>query len=270
MSDRIQSWREYAVKVKGLLPKSLALYERTLEILEQDCGEISDLDEDTLLAWLLKRAETAPSASSYSNRLSALRSFYRWQVRTGLRDIDPTLNIEAPKRHKGIPKPIPGFEAKLALLDDVDRKARETGAAPTRRIGQTRDMAIFLSETGLRIHEAVKCDWPVPCPDIGFVLGKGAKDAVIPLTDEARAAWDRLGGKWPCGIRATQRRFEKADFTPHQLRHHLGCTLGAGGADLGEIQDLLRHSSPATTRGYTAYAMSRLRAAHERRRGVQL
>lgn len=69
----------------------------------------------------------------------------------------------------------------------------------------------------------------------------------------------------PYSARTIQRHFRAAGFTPHRLRHTFGCSLAEAGADLGEIQDLMGHSSPATTRIYTAYSLGRLRRALDRR-----
>lgn len=252
MSDRIDLWVEYLVKEKGLLPNSIKLYRRTIEIAERDLGPLEDLDTQTIRTWLHAKGG---SASSFTNRLSALRSFYRWQVKAGLREVDPTLGIEAPRRRKGLPKPVEDIETKMAFLDAYD------ALWDTIPDGQSRAMMTVLLETGLRIHEAVKLDVPVPAPTQLRVIGKGAKDAMIPLTDKAREALDFLGGRWPIGARATQRRFERAGFHPHMCRHWRGTSMAESGADLGDIQAMLRHSSPATTLGYAAWSVDRVRNA---------
>jgi integrase len=126
-------------------------------------------------------------------------------------------------------------------------------------------IATVLVETGLRVSEACGLMVDVPAPEQIVVRGKGAKERIVLLTPAARAALDELGGRIPYRPRTIQRRFRLAGFTPHRLRHTLACDLAASGADLGEIQEILGHSSPATTRIYAAYGTARLRRALERR-----
>jgi integrase len=112
----------------------------------------------------------------------------------------------------------------------------------------------------------VNCIWPVLCPDQMEILGKGARAATIPVTPRAQEARNRLGS-WPIGARAPQRRFEKAGIHPHQCRHWRGTSMAESGADLGDIQDMLRHASPATTLGYAAWSVDRVRTAPDRVHG---
>jgi site-specific recombinase XerD len=257
VAKEFDGWKVWMVKEKGMLPNTVRLYSRTIEVFEREVGEPAVQDTDTIRDWLLRKGG---ASGTFSNRLSGLRSYYRYLVKRKIRPDDPTFDIEAPRRRKGLPKPIRNLEEALARLDAADVTANEKGAIP-RRVGQTRDMAVFLCETGLRIHEAVQLNEPTPCGDTLTLIGKGAKEAIIPLTPKAREALDRLGGKWPIGARATQRRFERADFSPHQCRHTRGTSMAEAGCDLGDIQAMLRHSSPATTLVYSAWSTSRVRDA---------
>lgn len=258
--DHLLMWRSYVEVQRGLLPNTIKLYVKVLSDVERECGPLLEQTFLSLSTWINSRGG---SSSSVANRISALKSFYRYMVRSGVRLDDPTSALEAPRRHKGVPKPVDDLPSKLDALDELDRRVEMWGTG--RKVGESRAMAVLLYETGLRIHEAHALNVPMPCPDAITIIGKGHKEARILLTAQARKALNFLGGKWPIGIRATQRRFEKVGMHPHQLRHSLGCAMAASGADLGEIQDTLRHSSPATTRGYSAYSDERLRAAQARR-----
>lgn len=259
-------WLAYLRVERNLSPNTIRLYERVIDEVLKQVGPLETITTDDIRVWLHARGG---QAGSVGNRISALRSVFKFMSRAKVRAENPMDAIDAPRRHKGVPKPIKDIAAKLRALDEQDARVHATlpnDKKHLRPLGQSRAMVTFLTETGLRIHEAVAMDIEVPCPEILVLIGKGHKEALLPLTEEARQASDFLGGKWPIGARATQRRFEKAGFTPHQCRHHLGCSLAEAGADLGEIQDLLRHSSPATTRGYAAYSTERLRAAQARRK----
>lgn len=257
MAEQFAEWLVWMSKEKGLQPSSIRLYKRVVEVFEAEVGEPSAAETEDIRTWLHSKGG---ASGTFGNRLSGLRSYFRFLVRTGQRLDDPTMGIDAPRRHKGLPKPVRDLEATLEKLDEVDRKANMWGHEP-RPVGQSRAMAVFLCETGLRIHEAVALNVPVPAPSQLQVHGKGAKDAMIPLTDKAREALDFLGGTWPIKARATQRRFEKAGFHPHQCRHYRGTSMAEAGCDLGDIQHMLRHSSPATTLVYAAWSVDRVRNA---------
>lgn len=262
----VARWLTYMRVEKNLSPNTIRLYSRTIEEVVRDVGSLESITTEQIRDWLHGRGG---QNGTIANRICALRSVFKFMARSNIRVQNPMEAIDSPRSKPGIPKPIKDLETKLAALDELDAKVH-AGLSLKRKherpLGQSRAMATFLLETGLRIHEAVAMSLEIPCPEIMVLTGKGRKEALLPLTDEARVAADFLGGKWPIGARATQRRFEKAGFTPHQCRHTLGCTLAEAGADLGEIQDLLRHSNPSTTKGYAAYSTDRLRAAQARRK----
>lgn len=214
MNELISDWQTYLTTERGLAPATIKLYVRYIETLNKDVGDPARLSTDQLRAWLHSKGG---SAGTVSNRITALKGFYGFLFRSGVTRKDPSLPLEPPKG-RGTPRgPVENLGDVLAQLDQVDRKAN-LWSVTQRRVGESRDMAVFLAETGLRINEAVACGWPVPCPSEA-VVKKGRKETRVSVSQEARDAWDRLGGKWPTKARATQRRFEKAGFHPHQLRH---------------------------------------------------
>lgn len=214
MRELLDEWKGYLSHERGLAPATVKLYGRYLESLAREAGDPLSLDTADLRAWLQGKRG---SAGSVGNRISALKSFYSFLVRTGARGTDPSQQLVAPKHRPSPGKPVKDLDRVLRKLDEVDRKANDSGAV-TRRVGESRDMAVFLAETGLRISDAVACEWPVPCPPEATVR-VGRRREKVTISPAAREAWDQLGGRWPLGARATQRRFEKAGFHPHQLRH---------------------------------------------------
>lgn len=251
--ERFAQWKTWMEVSRGLLPKTRTLYVSQVSKAAADLGDLTHLNTEDLEQWITRKGG---SGSSVSNRISALACFYKFLVKTKVRPDNPALELDRPKRHKGLPRPVQDLDEALASLDALDFKR-------DRRVGETRAMVVFLCETGLRIHEAVAINVPVPAGDVLRLIGKGAKEAIIPLTDKAREAIDFLGGRWPVGIRATQRRFELATprFSPHMCRHWRGTSMADAGADLGDIQAMLRHASPATTLTYAAWSTDRVRAA---------
>jgi integrase len=171
-------------------------------------------------------------------------------VRTGRRPDDPTVDLDRPKVARGLPRPVDDLAQRLGQLEH-----------PYVAI------AVFLVESGLRIGELERLERPTTPAREVLVHGKGAKDRWVPLTPAAAAALEELPEVLPARS-SIQRHFRAAGFTPHRLRHTLGCELAAAGVDLGDIQAILGHASPATTTVYAAFGLDRLHAAQARRASV--
>ena len=248
----ITEWELWMDISRGLLPNTRKLYARTVEIAGEEIPSLWAVSTSELESWVQSKGGRS---STVSNRVSALASFFRFLVKTKRRPDNPAAEMDRPKRHKGIPKPVPDLEAALRVLDDYDCR---TDGIPN---GQSRAIATFIAETGLRISEACSVNVEVPAPAQITVIGKGNKEAIVLLTDKARDALDRLGGSIPIGARAIQRRFERAGFHPHQLRHWRATSLVQAGIEIGTISKVLRHSSPSITMVYAQYDQSTMRAA---------
>lgn len=248
MSDgtHIPSWLRYLRVERGLQTSTLDAYERELRSAAR-CVAAFPLGTTTadLRSWL-HRAGGSPS--TVGKRIAALRSFFRWLQRTEQREDDPSTMLDRPRLRRGLPRPVEDLASRLLVLSPRMRSA-----------------ALFFAETGLRLSEACAVDCPVPAPDALIVRGKGNKERLVPLTAAARAALDELGGRIGCSARTLEREFKAAGFTPHRLRHTFATELIRGGADIGDVQMLLGHSSPATTTIYAQYNEPRLRRAVERR-----
>lgn len=263
MYDCIDRWADYLGKERGLAPSSVTLYKRYMRMLSAATDDPRVLDTETIREWLHSFGD---SPSSFCSRLTSVSSFYKWLVRTKLRVDDPTVAIQAPRTERRLPRPVEDLDIALDRLDALDKQLVESElygvlVQHTRKVGETRAMAVFLCETGLRISEAVALQLPCPAPEQLRVRGKGRKDAIVPLTERAREAWNFLEGRWPIGARATQRRFSMAGFSPHQCRHYRGTSMAAAGCDLGDIRAMLRHESMDTTLGYAAWSTDRVRNA---------
>lgn len=208
----VTEWRNWLEHDKELALGTCNLYERTIELLQGDTaakGPVEDLHKKDLLAWLISKS---PSTSSYGNRVIALRSFYGYLFRRGYRKDDPSITLNIPPRPPIVREPVRDLETKLQELDQLDQKVE-------RRVGESRDMAVFLAETGIRISDACALSLKPPVPKAIAIPRRRRAEEVFELTDKARRALDRLGGRFGIGPRALQRRFEKVGFHPDQLRH---------------------------------------------------
>ncbi|HEV8420535.1 MAG TPA: tyrosine-type recombinase/integrase [Actinomycetota bacterium] len=238
-STHLPDFARYLTISRGLSPATVHIY----------CRHVHDyLNKDGLglRDWLEARSA---SPSSFTQRTGALKAWARFakdrELALALADID------RPKRAKGLPRPVPDWRDRIAF------------ATP-----QTAAVATFLAETGLRLSEACSVAVGVPVGTELRVLGKGRKERILPLTEAARAALTALGGRMPWGPRAIERRLGALGFTPHQLRHQRATSLIQAGADIGDVQKLLGHASPATTMIYAAFSTERLRDVLERAAGV--
>jgi integrase/recombinase XerC len=252
-----EEWHDWMRQSRNLAPNTIHLYGRTVLQAHEDLGDLLGQTTESLEAWARSRGG---QAGTYNNRVCALTSFYRFLVKTKRLPANPATEMDRPKQPKRLPKPVQALASVLAQADLEDARANEKGSIQ-RRVGETRDMIVFLCETGLRIHEAVACNWPVPCPTEMTITGKGRKEAMIPITQKAQNAWNRLEGKWPIGARATQRRFERLGISPHMCRHWRATSLVQAGVDIGTVSKIMRHEGVNTTMGYSAFATEQFREA---------
>jgi integrase/recombinase XerD len=240
---------------------------------------------DQLLGYLSAAVDRGLRARTSARRLSTLRQFYRWAVRERLLDADPTAQIESPRLGRPLPKSLSEAEVE-ALLDAPDIESAEG----------MRDRAMFevLYATGLRVSELVTLQPEQLRLGQGLVrvVGKGGKERLVPLGDEAvewlrrfmRGSRQELLGGQPCnalfptrrGAGMTRQAFWyrikkhaqaagiRQALSPHTLRHAFATHLVNHGADLRVVQLLLGHSSLSTTQIYTHVARERLQALHAR------
>ena len=221
-----------------------------------------------------KPPAAAPMApSSVARTLVSVRAFYRFLVREGGLDADPTSRVGSPSRPRSIPKAI--------SLEQVERLIE----SPPRDLLGRRDTAMLevLYGAGLRISELIALDVDDVDLDDGVVLvrsGKGGKGRMVPLGSAARKALDdylvqtrpellgrgrggaalflnsrggRLGRQGCWKVLKSHARTAGLDrlVSPHTLRHSFATHMLDAGADIRVVQELLGHSSLATTQVYT-------------------
>jgi integrase/recombinase XerC len=260
------------------------------QLAERSARPPARVDADDVRAFLAAQHRSR-SPATLGRKLAALRTFFRWLVREGARDADPTLGLPAPRAPRALPRPI-AVDDVTALLD-----ARTAPAAAAR--GALRDQALFelMYGAGLRVGEIVALD----VRDLDLVRGevrvwgKGGKERVVPLPKAARDALraylderrapgvlaeplfvslNAARGAKPqrLGARDARRRLRKRALEaglagrihPHRMRHSYATHLLDMGADLRAIQELLGHASLSTTQRYTAVSAERLVAVYDR------
>ena len=276
----------------GAARQTLDGYRRDLQGFARwrDRGDIVAADRGGLFDYLAWRSREGYSPRSNARLLSALRAFYGWRVRQGLRVDDPTALLEPPKLPRLLPKALAESEIdRLLSVPDAD--------APEGL--RDRAMLELMYACGLRVSELVG----LPAVAVNLrqgvlrVLGKGGKERLVPLGEEAQDWLERYlasarpalaGGRTPTELFLTARAeplsrqafwvlvkrhaaaagIDPARISPHGLRHSFATHLLNHGADLRSLQMLLGHSSLSTTQIYTLVAreqLKRLHAAHHPR-----
>jgi integrase/recombinase XerC len=226
--------------------------------------------------------------STLARRAATARSFTKWALREELIATDPAIRLQAPKRVKSLPGVLQQQQI-LRVVDSLDAAAADGGPLAIR----DRAMVELLYATGVRVGELAGLDIDDMDPDRRTlrVIGKGNKERTVPFGVPAALAiddWLRRGRPAlvtatsgpalflgvrgnrvdPRQVRAVvavllEALGDTAATGPHALRHSAATHLLDGGADLRAVQEILGHSSLATTQIYTHVSVDRLRKSYQ-------
>jgi len=272
---------------RGLSTNTLGAYRADLVALQRwlakrDTSLIYASRAD-LLAFIAYRAKEGAKPRSTARQLSSFRRFYRFLLREGVIQEDPTVKIEMPKIGRSLPKSLTESEVESLLgAPDIDDPLGH----------RDRTMLEVLYATGLRVSELISLTQSQINLNQGVlrIRGKGDRERLIPLGEEAQR-WlrDFISGPrleillerqsdhlFPTrrGDRMTRQAFwhiikryaKKAQIggklSPHTLRHAFATHLLNNGADLRVVQLLLGHSDLSTTQIYTHVARERMKDLH--------
>jgi len=260
----------------GLSKNTIGAYRADLQQLSSFLKDknLSGAKEENLFAFL---ASKKGRASSAARRVSTLKRFYQYCVRERRMDADPTLKLEPPKRAPRFPR----------TLSEADVEALLAAPDTETPLGlRDRAMLEMLYATGLRVSELVGLKTFQVSLESGVVrvMGKGSKERLVPLGEEA-VSWilkylsarssdsdalfitSRGGGMtrqafWHLIRRYGRRAIPGKKLSPHVLRHAFATHLINHGADLRVVQLLLGHADISTTQIYTHVARERLKQLH--------
>jgi integrase/recombinase XerD len=285
-ADLIDAFCDQLWLQDGLAASSLSSYRRDLNAWSAWLGTRGLLaaDRGDVEGWLADQFRAKAKATSVARRLSALRRFYRLQLERATVREDPTARVRSPKQPRRLPKLL--SEAQVEALLAAPDTATTLGL-------RDRAMLETLYATGLRVSELVGLRLTQVSVDMGVVrvVGKGSKERLVPLGDEAVEWLQRyakevrpaLAGdaKNECLFLTTRhtpltrqafwaliKRYAirsaiaPAALSPHVLRHAFATHLLNHGADLRVVQLLLGHADITTTTIYTHVARERLKQLH--------
>jgi integrase/recombinase XerC len=247
---------------------------------------LPDINLDHLRNWLWQIAEAGATKSTLARKTSAIRRFCGWLAEAGHLPADPSLRLRTPK----LDRPLPKVASEASLGELIQRlKLQAESHDPI----ALRNLLIFelLYATGMRVAElsTLRADAIDESRRILRVIGKGNKERTLPFGEPCLAAlllWLKHGR--PRLLRAPKvelllsargaalgtrqifevvaREFQKSGLGnagPHTLRHSAATHLMDHGADLRAVQEILGHSSMATTQIYTHVSIDRLRRSYE-------
>ena len=271
----------------GLASLTLAAYRRDLNLyadwLQAAHGLVLDESSEAHLLGFMSHRHQASRATTANRRLTVFKRYFRWALRENIVQADPTLRLQAARQPLRVPKTLSEaqVEALLAAPDvDSPRGLRD------------RAMIELMYASGLRVTELVQAKTVhlVLHEGVLRVLGKGARERLVPFGEEAHA-WLRrylaesrpqiLDGQGSEALFVTRhatgmsrqmfwhliKRYARlagvtAPLSPHTLRHAFATHLLNHGADLRAVQMLLGHADIGTTTIYTHVARERLRLLH--------
>ncbi len=299
MAAALAAFERYLRSERSLSPHTVRAYAGDVSsMLEHASRQGVDAPEGLgvaeLRGWLAIQHESGAARATLARRGAAARSFTAFAYRRGWLATDPGSRLGTLKTRRALPHVLRQDEmaAVLAGLDKAGRQAEAASAAEA--AVALRDAAVLelFYATGIRVSELCGLD-PVHL-DHGRrtvrVRGKGDKERTVPVGVPALAAVDRWlatgrpalataasGSALFLGVRGgrldprTARRIvherlreagATRDTGPHGIRHSTATHLLEGGADLRSVQEILGHSSPATTQIYTHVSIERLKSSY--------
>ena len=286
LASDIAQYLDHLAIERGLSSNTLAAYRRDLRkysayLESRAIAGLEVVDSGVIADFLAQlRGQFGLSASSSARTLVAVRGLHRFLAREkGL--ANPAKEVAIPRIAQRLPKAI--------SLSDIERIL--ANVAPGERA--SRDLALleFLYGVGARIGEAVElnlADLDLPS-ELVRLRGKGGKERIVPIGSQAinainaylvrgRPALAKLpstalflnnrGGRlsrqsaWSILKAAALKADLSSLITPHSLRHSFATHLLENGADIRVVQELLGHSSIATTQIYTLVTVERLREVY--------
>jgi len=298
LAQLVEDYLRHLSIERGLAKNTVAAYRRDLKtylsFLEKaGITEARSITESTVNSYLSSIAESGALASnSVARMLAGVRGLHKFWLFESITEGDPSARVKPPKLPKKLPKAISIFEVEqLIKASGPDPELEDATALDMARV-RNRAILELLYATGARISEltALNLD-DLLDPTMIRLFGKGSKERVVPVGSYAQRALNAylvrarpaLIGKgrgtpalflnqrgsrlsrqsaWQIISDAAKQAKLAGEISPHTLRHSFATHLLEGGADVRVVQELLGHSSVATTQIYTLVSVDALREVY--------
>ena len=290
-SSDIRSFLDYLKFEKRYSLHTIVSYETDLRDFEnyisRQYGEmpLKNISHGFIRGWLARLKEQGMSSKSLNRKISSLRSFFKYNLRTGNMKATPMATVVSPKNARRLP-------AFLKEQDTKELMKTLSGSVENWKTLNAKMLIVLLYNTGMRISELINLREDQL--DLGRsqikVLGKGNKERIIPVSkelvrdiDEYRQFKKKEFEKTDNVLMVTEkgrRMYPKYAYllvnkylsdagtldkkSPHVLRHTFATHLMNGGADLNAVKELLGHSSLASTQVYTHNSIEKLKNVYKK------
>lgn len=286
----IQPFSDYLKFEKRYAQHTLVSYHTDLNSffdfveLQYGATPLKDLTAAYIRSWLASLKNQGLTAKSINRKISSLRSFFKYHVRTGDLEQTPMTRITAPKNEKRLPQ--------FVALKDMATLFNHVGFEDNWKGRTERLLLLLFYHTGMRLSELVQLgEQNINTAGHSVkVLGKGGKERILPISDhllqeirhylaEKKKEFGTGAGPnllvsekgkplHPRNVYSSVKKYLSLVTTidkrsPHVLRHTFATHLTNNGADLNAVKELLGHSSLAATQVYTHNTIEKLKNIHK-------
>jgi integrase/recombinase XerD len=287
----LETFINYLSVERGLSKHTLSAYRNDISALIGFLSENkladqtwNNVGESNIRAYLDDLDERGYALTTKSRKIASAKSFFNFMKEEQIIEGNPLSDVRQPRTGQSLPKAL--------SIEDVDRLLGASSDSDTTEDSRDLAMVELMYAAGLRVSELVGLNLRDVDLDAGTVrtIGKGSKERVIPIYDIAvesiaeyityfRPAHARYQSEEALFLNRRGRRLTRQAYwlrlnklatkvgisskiTPHMLRHSFATHLLHGGASLRHLQELLGHSSIATTQIYTQLTSEHVRSEY--------
>ena len=289
--SQIQSFLDYLKFEKRYSLHTVTSYETDLrnffEYLQITFGniELKEINHNLVRSWLANLKEKKLSSKSINRKISTLKSFFKYQLKTGVIETTPMGKVISPKNSKRLPV--------FIKEDDTARLISSLQNTCDWKSLNAKMLITFFYTTGMRFSELINLkEQQVDFSKVLVkVLGKGNKERLIPVNQDLikiikeyqqmkKKEFEKTDGyflvtekgkkMYPKYAYLLVKKYLGSEVktldkkSPHVLRHSFATHLTNNGADLNAVKELLGHSSLAATQVYTHNTIEKLKNVHKK------